>query len=225
MVGACTPAAAATARVDTASLPPSARRSAAARTILSLVPSRLPTVTSFMTQMITHFCYQRLRIIGSVVTLAVLATMRGVRVTSTTLPGGTFEYAGDMAVTRVGYGAMQLAGPGVFGPPEDRDAAGAVLREVVRLAPGEISGAVTPAGPRQPPQPRGRYARRREPTSWGVEQPRSRLHRRTVRRARRDATGGSDPEPRRQHRKRRAGRRSAVRSSRRLRAELLQHCQ
>ena len=34
---------------------------------------------------------------------------------------------------RLGYGAMQLAGPGVFGPPKDRNAALAVLREAVRL--------------------------------------------------------------------------------------------
>jgi aryl-alcohol dehydrogenase-like predicted oxidoreductase len=38
---------------------------------------------------------------------------------------------GDHRVKRVGYGAMQLAGPGVFGPPKDRDAALAVLREAV----------------------------------------------------------------------------------------------
>lgn len=43
---------------------------------------------------------------------------------------GTFTL-GDRAVGRLGYGAMQLAGPGVFGPPEDRDAALAVLREAV----------------------------------------------------------------------------------------------
>jgi pyridoxine 4-dehydrogenase len=36
---------------------------------------------------------------------------------------------GDRSVKRMGYGAMQLAGPGVFGPPEDRDGALAVLRE------------------------------------------------------------------------------------------------
>jgi pyridoxine 4-dehydrogenase len=36
---------------------------------------------------------------------------------------------GDRIVKRLGYGAMQLAGPGVFGPPKDRDAALAVLRE------------------------------------------------------------------------------------------------
>jgi aryl-alcohol dehydrogenase-like predicted oxidoreductase len=45
------------------------------------------------------------------------------------LPGGTFTMAEDLTVTRMGYGAMQLAGPGVFGPPKDRDAAVAVLRE------------------------------------------------------------------------------------------------
>jgi aryl-alcohol dehydrogenase-like predicted oxidoreductase len=53
--------------------------------------------------------------------------------TTTTLPGGTFALAGELTVTRLGYGAMQLAGPHVFGPPADRDAALAVLREVVAL--------------------------------------------------------------------------------------------
>jgi pyridoxine 4-dehydrogenase len=48
-------------------------------------------------------------------------------------PGGTFTMAEGLTVTRVGYGAMQLAGPGVFGPPRDRDAALAVLREAVEL--------------------------------------------------------------------------------------------
>jgi pyridoxine 4-dehydrogenase len=43
---------------------------------------------------------------------------------------GTFDL-GDRTVNRVGYGAMQLAGPGVFGPPKDPDAAVAVLREAV----------------------------------------------------------------------------------------------
>ncbi|WP_179403947.1 aldo/keto reductase family oxidoreductase [Burkholderia guangdongensis] len=38
---------------------------------------------------------------------------------------------GDRRVSRLGYGAMQLAGPGVFGPPKDRDTAIAVLREAV----------------------------------------------------------------------------------------------
>jgi aryl-alcohol dehydrogenase-like predicted oxidoreductase len=43
---------------------------------------------------------------------------------------GTFKL-GSRIVKRLGYGAMQLAGPGVFGPPKDRDAALAVLREAV----------------------------------------------------------------------------------------------
>ena len=43
---------------------------------------------------------------------------------------GTFTLGGR-TVKRLGYGAMQLAGPGVFGPPKDHDAALAVLREVV----------------------------------------------------------------------------------------------
>jgi pyridoxine 4-dehydrogenase len=49
---------------------------------------------------------------------------------SSTFTTGTFKL-GDRSVRRVGYGAMQLAGPGVFGPPKDRDAALAVLREAV----------------------------------------------------------------------------------------------
>lgn len=43
---------------------------------------------------------------------------------------GTFKL-GDRTVRRLGYGAMQLAGPHVMGPPKDRDAAMAVLREAV----------------------------------------------------------------------------------------------
>jgi pyridoxine 4-dehydrogenase len=51
---------------------------------------------------------------------------------STSLPGGTWTL-GDLIVTRFGYGAMQLAGPGVMGPPADHDGALAVLREAVDL--------------------------------------------------------------------------------------------
>ncbi|MEU7712433.1 aldo/keto reductase family oxidoreductase [Micromonospora chalcea] len=50
----------------------------------------------------------------------------------TTLPGGTWTL-GDLTVTRFGYGAMQLAGPWVMGPPADHDGALAVLREAVAL--------------------------------------------------------------------------------------------
>jgi pyridoxine 4-dehydrogenase len=46
--------------------------------------------------------------------------------------GGTFTFPGtSLTVNRMGYGAMQLAGPQVFGPPRDIDAAVAVLREAV----------------------------------------------------------------------------------------------
>ncbi|MER9406507.1 aldo/keto reductase family oxidoreductase [Mesorhizobium caraganae] len=49
---------------------------------------------------------------------------------STIQKSGTFTL-GSHTVKRLGYGAMQLAGPHVFGPPKDRDAAIAVLREAV----------------------------------------------------------------------------------------------
>ena len=52
---------------------------------------------------------------------------------TTTLPGGSFTLPDGPTVTRVGYGAMQLAGPGVFGPPADHDGAVAVLRRAVEL--------------------------------------------------------------------------------------------
>lgn len=45
---------------------------------------------------------------------------------------------GDRAVNRLGYGAMQLAGPGVFGPPKDRDAALTVLRDAVAAGVNHI---------------------------------------------------------------------------------------
>lgn len=45
----------------------------------------------------------------------------------------TLTLADDLSLTRMGYGAMQLAGPGVFGPPRDRGQAIAVLREAVEL--------------------------------------------------------------------------------------------
>jgi pyridoxine 4-dehydrogenase len=57
---------------------------------------------------------------------------RGMNPLSTSLPGGTWTL-GDLTVTRFGYGAMQLAGPGVMGPPADHDSALAVLREVIDL--------------------------------------------------------------------------------------------
>jgi pyridoxine 4-dehydrogenase len=53
---------------------------------------------------------------------------------------GTFRL-GDHPVKRVGYGAMQLAGPGVFGPPKDHAAALAVLREAVARGVNHIDTA------------------------------------------------------------------------------------
>jgi pyridoxine 4-dehydrogenase len=55
-------------------------------------------------------------------------------------PGGTYQL-GDLTVSRAGFGAMQLAGPGVFGPPADRDEAVAVLREAVALGVTHIDTA------------------------------------------------------------------------------------
>jgi pyridoxine 4-dehydrogenase len=53
------------------------------------------------------------------------------------LPGAD-PCGGDLKVDRVGFGAMQLAGPGVFGPPRDHDAAIAVLRRAVQLGVNHI---------------------------------------------------------------------------------------
>ncbi len=53
---------------------------------------------------------------------------------------GTFKL-GSRSVNRLGYGAMQLAGPGVFGPPKDRAAALAVLREAVTSGVNHIDTA------------------------------------------------------------------------------------
>src|SRR5271157_3735382 len=53
--------------------------------------------------------------------------------------GGHFTFPGtSLTVHRMGYGAMQLAGPGVFGPPKDPDAAVAVLREAVAAGVNHI---------------------------------------------------------------------------------------
>ena len=53
--------------------------------------------------------------------------------------GGRFTFPGtSLTVHRIGYGAMQLAGPGVWGPPKDPDAAVAVLREAVAAGVNHI---------------------------------------------------------------------------------------
>jgi pyridoxine 4-dehydrogenase len=48
------------------------------------------------------------------------------------------SYLGDKPINRMGFGAMQLAGPGVFGPPRDPDAALAVLRRAIELGVDHI---------------------------------------------------------------------------------------
>jgi pyridoxine 4-dehydrogenase len=53
--------------------------------------------------------------------------------------GGRFTFPGtSLTVQRIGYGAMQLAGPGVWGPPKDSDGAVAVLREAVAAGVNHI---------------------------------------------------------------------------------------
>ncbi|HEY6747985.1 MAG TPA: oxidoreductase [Mycobacteriales bacterium] len=51
---------------------------------------------------------------------------------------GTWKLGGDLEVARMGYGAMQLAGRGVFGPPADRDRAQRALRAAVELGVNHI---------------------------------------------------------------------------------------
>lgn len=46
---------------------------------------------------------------------------------------GTFTIGGDLTVNRMGYGAMRITGPGVWGPPADKDAALATLRRAIEL--------------------------------------------------------------------------------------------
>jgi pyridoxine 4-dehydrogenase len=56
--------------------------------------------------------------------------------------GGRFTFPGTpLTVQRIGYGAMQLAGPGVWGPPKDQDGAVAVLREAVAAGVNHIDTA------------------------------------------------------------------------------------
>jgi len=56
--------------------------------------------------------------------------------------GGRFTFPGtSMTVQRIGYGAMQLAGPGVFGPPKDPAAAVAILREAIAAGVNHIDTA------------------------------------------------------------------------------------
>lgn len=75
----------------------------------------------------------------------VTTTTRSTDATPAALPGGTWTL-GDREVTRFGYGAMQLAGPWVSGPPADHEGALAVLRAAVQAGITHIdtSGAYGP---------------------------------------------------------------------------------
>ena len=53
--------------------------------------------------------------------------------TTSVAASGTFALGGDLPVTRLGYGAMRITGPGIWGPPADEDTALAVLRRAVEL--------------------------------------------------------------------------------------------
>ncbi len=62
-------------------------------------------------------------------------------ISETTL-GGRFTFPGtSLTVHRMGYGTMQLAGPGVWGPPKDPDRAVAVIREAVAAGVNHIDTA------------------------------------------------------------------------------------
>jgi aryl-alcohol dehydrogenase-like predicted oxidoreductase len=56
----------------------------------------------------------------------------------TATAAGHWDLGGDLRVNRIGYGVMQLAGPGVFGPPKDQEQAIAVLRRAVELGVNHI---------------------------------------------------------------------------------------
>src|SRR4051794_6802866 len=49
------------------------------------------------------------------------------------IENGTFDIGGNQSVVRLGYGSMRLTGPGIWGPPRDRDEAIRVLRRAVEL--------------------------------------------------------------------------------------------
>jgi pyridoxine 4-dehydrogenase len=67
-------------------------------------------------------------------------TTTTVTTTRPALESGTFHIGGDLPVVRFGYGAMRLIGPGVWGPPRDRDEASRVLRRAIETQPAGRTG-------------------------------------------------------------------------------------
>ena len=59
----------------------------------------------------------------------------------TATAAGTFPIAGELEVSRLGFGAMRLTGPGITGPPADREGAIAVLRRAVELGVNHVDTA------------------------------------------------------------------------------------
>src|ERR1700742_4752633 len=56
---------------------------------------------------------------------------------------GTFVLGGDLTINRLGFGAMRLTGPGIWGEPEDRDEAIRVVRRAVELGVGFLDTATS----------------------------------------------------------------------------------
>jgi pyridoxine 4-dehydrogenase len=125
---------------------------------------------------------------------------------STALLGGSLRLADDLTLRRMGYGAMQLAGPGVWGPPSDRGEAIAVLRKAVERGITHIDTS-------------DYYAPRR----WARPSD-SRLNCRAVHRPGGVAAARADPAPRGWQRVGRAAHRGAVHRVGCLRAKQLQRC-
>ena len=79
--------------------------------------------------------------------------------------GGEFTFSGtSLTVRRIGYGAMQLAGPGAWGPPKNPDGAIAILREAVAAGVNHIDTSDTTART-SPTRSSGRRCTR-TPRSW-----------------------------------------------------------
>jgi hypothetical protein len=73
----------------------------------------------------------------------------------TATASGTFLIGGDLEVTRLGYGAMRITGPGVWGPPPDRDGAIAVLKRLPEVGVDFIDTRTRTAVRLRGPDPRG----------------------------------------------------------------------
>src|SRR4029453_7835354 len=95
------------------------------------LPKRRPAV-------VPRYRFQYLTSVTYRIYLLLSALERSNTMSEATL-GGRFTFPGtSLTGQRIGYGAMQLAGPGVWGPPKDPDGAVAVLREAVAAGVNHI---------------------------------------------------------------------------------------